>query len=103
MRGGIVKGKKLLQIFLSSSSSPSLSISHVYQDRQGDLSCTCQFFNKYGECKHTDYVQEEMDANYGEYPMEISKRATLTDVQRAKESYDDYRNFVIEFGKTKVL
>lgn len=98
-----MKGKKLLQIFLSSSASPSLSVSHVYQDSHGNLICTCQFFTKYSECKHTDHVQEEMDENYGEYPMEISKRATLADVQRAKESYDAYRTFVIEFGKTKVI
>lgn len=94
--------KKLLQVFLSPSESPSPNISEVYMTRDSELSCTCPGFKGRATCKHIRLVQQRIDDNGGAYPMEISTRATQEDADVASESDEAFREFVVKYGKVEV-
>ena len=94
--------RKLLQVFLSPSSSPSPNISEVYLSKDGDLTCTCPGFKGRANCKHVKLVKERIDGNNGAYPMEISTKATQEEADEASESDETFREFVVKYGKVEV-
>lgn len=93
---------RLVQVFLSQSQTPGPGIFEVSANGIGTLSCTCPGYNVRKSCKHTKFVQTRIDNNNGSYPLEISSRATKEDALKAKESNDEFRDFVIRFGKIEV-
>lgn len=103
MRSGKVKEPKLVQVFLSQSQTPGPSIFEVTSNEAGTLFCTCPGFRGRSTCKHTKFVQARIDSNNGNYPLEISSRATADDAAKARSSSKDFREFVIKFGKIEVF
>ena len=96
--------KRLLQIFLSPTDSPSALVSEVSIDLDTDtLSCTCPGFRGRASCKHTKEVQDRIHTNGGTYPMEVSNRATKEDAKEAEKTEESFRKFVVKFGKIEVL
>lgn len=93
---------RLVQVFLSQSQTPGPGIFEVSADDPGTLYCTCPGYRGRKTCKHTKFVQARIDSNNGNYPLEISSRATREDALKAKESNDEFREFVIKFGKIEV-
>ena len=93
---------RLVQVFLSQSHVPGPGIFEVSNNKSGDLFCTCPGFKGRETCKHTKFVQVRLDNNNGTYPLEISSRATQEDAEKAKRSNQDFREFVIKFGKIEV-
>lgn len=98
-----VEHKRLLQVFLSPTATPGPSIFEVSSTTDGTLSCTCSGYNGRTTCKHTRFVKARLDSNNGSYPLEISKSATEEDAEKAKESPEAFRNFVIRFAKIEVF
>lgn len=94
--------KRLVQVFLSQSPTPGPGIFEVTADEPGKLYCTCPGYSGRRTCKHTKFVQARIDTNNGNYPLEISNRATRDDALKAKESNQEFREFVIKFGKIEV-
>lgn len=93
---------RLVQVFLSPSQTPGPGIFEVSANESGGLFCTCPGFKGRKTCKHTKFVQARIDSNGGNYPLEISSRATQEDAQRAKKSNEDFRDFVIRYGRIEV-
>ena len=93
---------RLVQVFLSQSQTPGPGIFEVSANDVGALKCTCPGYNARKSCKHTKFVQTRIDKNKGSYPLEISSRATKEDALKAKGSNDEFRDFVIRFGKIEV-
>lgn len=98
-----VEHKRLLQVFLSPTATPGPSIFEVSSTTDGVLSCTCSGYKGRTTCKHTRFVKARIDSNQGSYPLEISKSATDEDAQKAKESPEAFRDFVIKFAKIEVF
>lgn len=97
-----VKETRLVQVFLS----PARTNPNIYEVSSvlgAGLICTCPSFQGKTSCKHTRFVQARIDSNEGNYPLEISKRATEEDAERAKESPEAFREFVIKFAKIEVF
>ena len=103
MEGKMDQDTKLIQVFLSQATSSGPNVFEVSTNRDGDLSCSCPGYRGKSSCKHTKFVQERIDDNDGSYPLEISKRATQDDADKAKESAEAFREFVIKFGKIEVF
>jgi hypothetical protein len=103
MRGRLMDQAKLLQVFLSPTQTPGPSIYEVSTKPNGDLLCTCAGFKGRTTCKHTRFVQARINSNGGSYPLEISKRATDEDTEKAKHSIEAYRDFILAFGKIEVF
>jgi hypothetical protein len=94
---------RLIQVFLSPAATPGPCIFEVSSVTGGALTCTCPGFNGRKTCKHTRFVKARIDSNGGHYPLEISKRATDEDAEKAKESPEEFRKFVINFAKIEVF
>lgn len=78
----------------------------IYEVSSNDvvLKCTCFTFASRARCKHIDFVQARIDANGGKtYPLEISTRATQEDAIKAQTSVENFREFIIKFGRVEVI
>lgn len=93
--------KRMVQIFLSPP--PSYLISEVTLEDTGEVTCTCPGFRSRSTCKHADEVRRRIELNNGDYPMEVSKRATDRDAEVANSSEEAFRAFVVKFARIEVL
>jgi hypothetical protein len=98
-----VKGKQLIQVFLSTKSTTHPGIFEVSKDGNKTLYCNCPGFVARNKCKHTDYVEGMMADNQGVYPLKLSPRATAKDAEESMKSDEAMRKFIIKFGKIEVL
>lgn len=103
MIGGTVEEVRLIQVFLSPTATPGPNVFEVSSNTNGVLFCNCPGFKGRNTCKHTKFVKARIDSNNGHYPLEISKKATEEDAEKAKKSPEDFRQFVIRFGKIEVF
>jgi hypothetical protein len=95
---------RLVQVFLSQSQTPGPSIFEVSSDiENSNLYCTCPGFKGRSTCKHVMFVKARIDSNNGSYPLEISNRATKEEADLAKASEDNFREFIIKYGKIEVF
>ena len=94
---------RLVQVFLSPAMSPGPGIYEVSSDEDANLYCTCPGFSGRSVCKHTKFVQARVENNKGSYPLELSSKATEEDARRARESSEEFRKFVIKYGKIEVF
>lgn len=94
---------RLLQVFLSTSKTPGPGVYEVSTDKAGALYCNCQDFKFRSKCKHTVFVNNRIKNNNGSYPLEILSKASQEDADRATMSNEDYRQFIIKYGKIEVF
>ena len=94
---------RLVQVFLSQSQTPGPGIFEVSANSEGSLFCTCPGFNGRKSCKHTKLVGARIEQNHGSYPLEILNKATPEEAEKAKKSNEEYRNFIIRYGKIEVF
>lgn len=97
-----MEGNKLVQIFLSQGTSPGPGIYEVSLTTEKDFICTCPGFVSRSTCMHTKFVIKKVKQNGGAYPMKISDRCTDADADKAMESPEAFREFVIKFGEIEV-
>lgn len=94
---------RLVQVFLSQSTTPGPSIFEVSSDLTNEnLYCTCPGYKARDTCKHIKFVKTRIDENNGSYPLEISDKATKAEADFAKASDDNFREFIIKYGKIEV-
>jgi hypothetical protein len=98
-----VNNLRLVQVFLSQSQTPGPGIFEVSANDEGDLFCTCPSFFNRKRCKHTVLVNTRIETNNGNYPLEILSKATEEDAAKAKLSNEEYRSFIIRYGKIEVF
>jgi hypothetical protein len=99
-----VMDTKLVQVFLSQTQTPGPGIYEVSVDDDNKFYCTCPGFQGRNTCKHVKFVTARVKSNGGDnYPLEFSSRATKDDVVKAKQSKEEFRDFVIRFGKIEVF
>ena len=48
-------------------------------------------------------LKARIESNNGNYPLEISSRATPEAAEKARESNQEFREFIIKFGKVEVI
>lgn len=93
---------KLVQIFLSQSATPGPGIYEVSITHEKDFICTCPGFVGRSTCMHTKFVNARVKQNKGTYPLRISTRCTEADADKAMESNEAFREFIIKFGEIEV-
>lgn len=72
-------------------------------DNADKLYCTCPGFYTTSECKHIKFVKVKMNSNNGTYPLEISKKASHEEAESAQHSDEDFRDFIIKYGRIEVF
>jgi hypothetical protein len=93
---------RLVQVFLSQTQTPGPGIYEVSSDLDGGLYCTCPGYRARSLCKHTKFVDARIKSNDGNYPIEISSKATKAEAKKAQRSNEDFREFIIRYGKIEV-
>jgi len=96
---GVMEENKLVQIFLSQSPSPEPGIYEVSLTKNGDFLCTCPGFIAKNNCIHNRFVKQRVKENDGVYPLEISTKCTSEDADKAQDSPEEFRDFIIKYGK----
>ena len=94
--------ERVIQVFLSQSMSPGPGIYEVSTTSDQEFVCTCSGFTNRKSCKHIKFVLSRVDGNNGTYPLEISSKATKEDADKAKESPEAFRKFILKYGKVEV-
>ena len=104
MNGGkVFNGVRLVQVFLTKEKSPKDSgIYEVYVTSDLKAECNCYVFRTSSKCKHSDIVAARLDED-GQYPFEISERATKEEGKQANLSNEKFRDFIIKYGKIEVV
>lgn len=97
-----MQDKKLMQIFLSPGVTPGPGIFEVSLTPTKVFICTCPGYLSRNSCKHVVFVKDKVKKNGGNYPLEISTRCTEEDADKALESPELFREFIIKFGKIEV-
>ena len=104
MRNTVNEAFRLVQVFLSQTQTPGPGIYEVsVQEGTEKLFCTCPGFKGRATCKHVKFVKTRIENNNGNYPLEISSRASKDDAEKARQSNTNFREFVIKFGKIEVF
>lgn len=101
MKGITMTGSdwRTVQIYLSTD-----GIAEVEVDVESSaLRCSCPAYPTRSSCKHTKLVSSKMRSNGGTYPVQISSRANASETKKANESAENFRQFVIKYGKVEVL
>lgn len=106
MKGRKVEDDKLrlVQVFLSQNKTPGPGVYEVSVDMadENTLYCNCPGYLSRKTCKHVKFVRNRIDNNNGNYPLEISSKATQEDADKARDSNQAFREFVIKFGRIEV-
>lgn len=101
MKGMTMAGSdwRTVQIYLSED-----GVYEVEVDIESSaLRCTCSQYEVRNSCKHTRKVEAKMKSNGGNYPVQISSRATAAETRKANRSSKEFREFVIKYGKVEVV
>lgn len=94
---------RLIQVFLGASRNPGPGVYEVSTDNNGMLYCNCHDFLGRKKCKHVNFVRNRIENNNGNYPLEILSKATQEEAEHARLSNEDYRRFIIKYGKIEVF
>lgn len=84
-----------------------LSESGVYEveadmDNEG-LRCNCRAYALKNLCKHVRFVSNKTDANNGVYPVKVSSKITEQQALTAQRSAENFRDFLIKYGRVEVV
>lgn len=95
---------RLIQVFLSQKSGvPGPGIFEVSGDEDQNFFCTCPGYIARRSCKHIKFVQARILENGGTYPLELSTKATNEEASKAMESTDEFRKFILKYGKIEIF
>ena len=94
---------RLVQLFLTDNQTPGPSVYEVGVNYSGKAICTCPSFKGRNSCKHSKFVQLRLDTNMGLYHMELIDKPSVEEIEIAKSSEKNNREFIIKFGKIEVV
>ena len=92
---------RTVQVFLS----PTLTgIFEVEADvDNGRVRCNCPTYRSRVACKHTRFVKKRIDENDGHYSVVVPSFIADEDIEKASETPEGFREFVVRWGKVEVL
>jgi hypothetical protein len=95
--------KRLLQVFIShTSTNPGPGIFEVSTDPEKNLTCNCPGYKVKRSCKHIDLVASRIKESNGLYPFDFYEKVTTAEIREAMKSEEDFRAFIIKYGKVEV-
>lgn len=98
------KEYRLIQVFLSQrSGTPGPGIFEVSGTDDQHFKCTCPGYEVRSHCRHIRHVQQKIADNGGTYPLELSTKATNEEAQKAMTSNDEFRKFILKYGRIEVF
>jgi hypothetical protein len=98
-----IEENTLIHILESTGINPGPGIYEVNLLKDGEFSCTCPGYFARKSCKHTAFVKAKVKQNGGHYPLEISAECTSEEANKAMESTEAFRDFILKFGRIEVF
>lgn len=100
MKGTSMSDWCTVQLFISDDGVCEV-LGHVDDYRK--LKCTCNSYSPVGKCKHVKFMRKYMDENEGTLQLTIPERATDDEIDDAMTDHDEFRRFLIKYGKVEYL
>jgi hypothetical protein len=91
---------RTVQMFLEDTGVAEVEVD---QKNKSKIRCSCPAFFKSARCKHVKYVREQMSTNHGHYSIQIPLDVDETEAIAAIDNPEEFRNFVIKYGKVEVI
>lgn len=92
---------RTIQLFLSAR-QPAIYEVEINMDSM-DTRCTCPTYKGRRKCRHTKFVEARRDGNGGNYPLYIRDSGGEDNLSEVITSRDEFRAFVVHYGKVEVL
>jgi hypothetical protein len=91
---------RTVQLFLDDS-----GVSEVEIDAEDstNVKCSCKVFFRSSRCKHSKYVRNEIENNYGNYAIKVPVDIDDEEALEAMSSSETFREFIIKYGKVEVI
>lgn len=84
-----------------------LSLTGVYevQLRPNDTTarCNCPSFKIRNSCKHTLFILQRMAENDGQYAILVPEDVPEEEANKATESVEAFRSFILKYARVEVL
>jgi hypothetical protein len=91
---------RTIQFFIGEEGISEVEIDH---ENRKKVRCTCALFSKRGGCPHAQIVRKEMDENFGHYTIAVPEYVEDEEAFNALSDPDNFRDFILKYGKVKVL
>ena len=91
---------RTVQVFLSED---GISEVQIDVDNSRKVRCNCEAFMRSARCKHAQFVKARMEENDGHYAIRIPEDVPDEEAFEAMGSSEDFRNFLLKYGKIEVL
>lgn len=72
-------------------------------DDNRHVRCSCTKFQKKGDCKHAKWMDESIMDNGGHYTIQVPDTIDEVEAALALDDADEFRDFVIKYGKIEVV
>lgn len=96
--------RRLIQVFLSQQEgAPGPNIFEVSTDKEKHLECNCPGFVVKKICKHVKLVGARIELHGGVYPFEFADTVTTSQITAAMKTEQQFRDFIIKYGKVEVF
>ena len=98
-KGSNVDTWRTVQVFLSPTGV------YEVQMRPGDTNskCSCPSYKIRSKCKHTQFIKDRMDENDGHYAILVPDDVDESVAEKANESAEAFREFVLKYARVEVL
>jgi len=98
-KGSNLETWRTVQLFLSTTGV------YEVQLRPGDTTarCNCPSYRVRSTCKHTEFIQQRMLENSGQYAILVPEDVPEDEAAKANDSADAFRNFILKYARVEVL
>lgn len=91
---------RTVQLFLGDEGVSEVSIA---EHDSSKVRCTCSVFASSSKCKHTRWVRIRMEENNGVFSVKVPDTMDDEEAMDALQNTENFRDFVIKYGKVVVL
>lgn len=87
---------KTVQFFLSNT-----GVEEVMSKTGTDFECTCEGFQARKKCKHVTWCESKVTK--AGFPVKLIRYAKKEDVALSKSSEEEFRKFLLKYGKIEAI
>lgn len=91
---------RLVQLFLDDKGIHEFELD-INDNRS--VRCSCDRFKKRGDCKHSKWMDTAILESGGHYTIQVPETVDEVEAAIALDDPDDFRDFIIKYGKVEVI
>jgi len=91
---------RTVQLFLSDDGVHEVQLD-ITDNR--NIKCTCKRFKTFKKCKHTTWIENEINDAGGHFSIQIDVEVPAEEADAAFDDAESFREFVVKYGKVEVI